>query len=215
MDLFMTPRHGEASAPSAMIELWHEWNSVSLSRCALSWPKKYRLDGAARRAAQVRASATLNIYLNPNGVVPTLVHEARSCLIVGDLPIPRRGVSRAPPHARNPYPRAQARMWLKAFDEVVHPAIRQASFELLYRPLLELMPPASSRRGSAGHPNPARAQRFRDAARALSTSRRSSKRCWSLQYDRPDGSRARTGRMACGGELQLGRRRHGAFHRTT
>jgi glutathione S-transferase len=65
----------------------------------------------------------------------------------------------------DPYARAQARTWLKIFDEVVHAALRQASFELLYRPLLAEMSSAELEERLALHPDPVRAQRFRDAAR--------------------------------------------------
>ena len=67
----------------------------------------------------------------------------------------------------DPYARAQARTWLKVFDDVVHPAIRQASFELLYRPLLARMPPAELEARLARHPDTGRAQSFRDAARGV------------------------------------------------
>lgn len=65
---------------------------------------------------------------------------------------------------REPYGRAKARMWLKLFDDAVHPALRQLSFELLYRPYLARMPRAELESRLARHPSPVRAQRFRSAA---------------------------------------------------
>jgi glutathione S-transferase len=105
------------------------------------------------------------LCLNPNGVVPTLVHDGKvvveSSVICQYLDETFPEPSLMPP---DPYARAQARIWLKLFDDVAHPAIRQASFELLYRPFLARMPAADLELLLARHPDPARAQRFRDAA---------------------------------------------------
>ena len=101
----------------------------------------------------------------------------------------------------DPYARAQARTWLKIFDDVVHAALRQASFELLYRPLLAEMPPAELEERLALHPNPVRAQRFRDAARGACrfrsdpTSRAflsaASSAAWMPRSNRTNGLQAR------------------------
>jgi glutathione S-transferase len=80
------------------------------------------------------------LSLNPNGVVPTLVHDGRVMLESSvicqylDETFPDPALMPA-----DPYARAQARTWLKIFDDVVHGALRQASFELLCRPLLAEM----------------------------------------------------------------------------
>jgi glutathione S-transferase len=98
-------------------------------------------------------------------VVPTLVHDGR-VLVESSVICEYLDETFAKPALmpQDPYSRAQARVWLKIFDDVAHPAIRQASFELLYRPLLAAMPPAELAARLARHPNPARAQRFREAA---------------------------------------------------
>lgn len=148
-----------------MIELWHEWNSVHsfkvrvvLAEKGLAWESR-RLE--LLKFEHLRAEY---LRLNPNGVVPTLLHDGRVitessviCQYLDDVfPSPR-----LLPH--DPYQRAQARMWLKIFDDVAHPAIRKASFELLYRPLLSGRPQGEVEGLLAAHPNAERAQAFRSA----------------------------------------------------
>src|SRR5262245_47546256 len=150
-----------------MIELWHEWNSVHSFKVRLVLAEK-ELAWTARRVELLKFEHLRPEYLclNPNGVVPTLVHDGKVVLESSvicqylDEVFPKPALM-----PLDPYARAQARTWLKVFDEVGHPAIRQASFELLYRPLLALMPPAELEARLARHPDPKRAQRFRDAAR--------------------------------------------------
>jgi glutathione S-transferase len=107
----------------------------------------------------------LYLALNPNGVVPTLVHGGR---VIFESSVICQYLDETFPEPalmpEDPYGRAQARTWLKVFDDIVHAALRKASFELLYRPLLAQMPTAELEKRLARHPNPIRAQRFRDAA---------------------------------------------------
>jgi len=152
-----------------MIELWHEWNSVQSFKVRVVLAEK-DLQWTARRVDLLKFEQLQPEYLclNPNGVVPTLVHDGK---VVLESSVICQYLDEAfPEPALMPlesYARAQARTWLKFFDEVAHPAIRQASFELLYRPHLALTPPAELETRLAHHPDQKRAQRFRDAARGL------------------------------------------------
>jgi glutathione S-transferase len=150
-----------------VIELWHDWNSVQSFKARVMLAEK-DLEWTARRVELLKFEHLQAEYLrlNPNGVVPTLVHDGKVVLESSvicqylDEAFPKPALM--PP---DPYARAQARTWLKMFDEVAHPAIRQASFELLYRPRLARIPPAELEARLARHPDQKRAQRFRDAAR--------------------------------------------------
>lgn len=150
-----------------MIELWHEWNSVQSFKVRAVLAEKH-LAWTAHPVELLKFEHLRPEYLslNPNGVVPTLVHDGHvvleSSVICQYLDEAFPEPALMPP---DPYSRAQARMWLKVFDEVAHPAIRQASFELLYRPHLARMPPGELEARLARHPSPMRAQRFREAAR--------------------------------------------------
>jgi glutathione S-transferase len=150
-----------------VLELWHEWNSVQSFKVRVVLAEK-DLAWTEHRIELLKFDHLQPQYLslNPNGVVPTLVHDGRVMLESSvicqylDETFPEPALMPG-----DPYTRAQARTWLKIFDDVVHAALRQASFELLYRPLLAEMPPAELEERLALHPNPIRAQRFRDGAR--------------------------------------------------
>src|SRR5882757_129324 len=152
-----------------MIELWHEWNSVQSFKVRVVLAEK-DLEWTARRVELLKFEHLRSEYLclNPNGVVPTLVHDGK---VVLESSVICQYLDEAfPEPALMPldfFARAQARTWLKFFDEVAHPAIRQASFELLYRPHLALIPPTELEARLAHHPNQKRAHSFRDAERGL------------------------------------------------
>lgn len=145
-----------------MIELWHEWNSVHSFKVRVVLAEK-NISWADRRLELLRFEHLRPEYLriNPNGVVPTLVHDGRAILESSvicqylDEEFPEPPLLPADAHGR-----ARARAWLKYFDDVVHPALRTASFELLYQPLLKRMKPEELRARLASHPDPARARAF-------------------------------------------------------
>jgi glutathione S-transferase len=148
-----------------VIELFHEWNSVHSFKVRVVLSEK-NLAWADRRLELLRFEHLRPEYLklNPNGVVPTLVHDGKVifessviCQYVDEV------FPRPPLLPSEPFPRARARAWLKTFDDVVHPAIRRASFELLYRPLLKAKVREEVERLLASHPDPARAHAFRNA----------------------------------------------------
>lgn len=149
------------------IDLWHEWNSVQafkvrvvLAENALAWTE-HRIELLRFEHLQPDYLA-----LNPNGVVPTLVHDGKVLL---ESSVICQYLDEVFPTAalmpRDPYLRARARIWLKFFDDVAHHPLRQISFELMYRPILARMPEAELQEHLSRHPNPVRAARFRAAAR--------------------------------------------------
>src|SRR6187401_214580 len=153
-----------------MIELWHEWNSVQSFKVRLVLAEK-KLSWTAHQVELLKFEHLQPDYLrlNPNGVVPTLVHDGQvfleSSVICQYLDENFAEPTLTP---NDPYARAQARIWLKFFDEVVHQFIRQASFELLYRPFLTTLSTAELESLLALHPDPKRATRFRTAAGGVS-----------------------------------------------
>lgn len=149
------------------IELWHEWNSVQSFKVRVVLAEK-KLSWTEHRVELLKFEHLQPEYLilNPNGVVPTLVHDEK---VVFESSVICQYLDEAFPNPslmpQEPYARAQARVWLKLFDETVHQPLRQISFELLYRPLLAQMPPSELDQRLSHHPNAVRAQRYRDAAR--------------------------------------------------
>jgi glutathione S-transferase len=148
-----------------VIELWHEWNSVHSFKVRVVLAEK-RLDWTDRRIELLKFEHLRPEYLklNPNGLVPTLVDGGR---VILESTVICQYLDEAFPEPAllpaDPYGRARARVWLKYFDDFVHPAVRAASFRLLYRPLLAALPRAELMSRLAAHPDPARARAFLDA----------------------------------------------------
>jgi glutathione S-transferase len=175
-----------------MLELWHEWNSVHSFKVRVVLAEK-DLQWTSHRVELLKFEHLRPEYLrlNPNGVVPTLRHDGRVVLESSvicqylDETFPQPPL--LPPE---PDGRARPRAWLKYFDDVLHPALRAASFELLYRPLLAALPRAELERRAAAHPVPARARAGVPRARAAEA-RRSRRRLRGR--DREDRARAQRG----------------------
>ena len=76
------------------------------------------------------------LLLNPNGVVPTLIHDGEplieSSVIVEYLDEIFPEPSLAP---REPLARARLRVWMRYMEEVPTPAVRVPSFNQVFRPL--------------------------------------------------------------------------------
>ena len=164
-----------------MIELWHEWNSVQSFKVRIVLAEK-QLDWTARRVDLLKFEHLRPEYLrlNPNGVVPTLVHDGHGCSNHRWSANTWTRRPRARPHARESLSARSGTHVVEGFRRGRASSDPTSEFQLLYRPLLELMPPAEFEARVAGHPN--RHARSVSGMRraALSTSRQSSKQCWSF-----------------------------------
>jgi glutathione S-transferase len=149
-----------------VLELWHEWNSVHSFKVRLVLAEK-RLPWVDHRLELLKFEHLRRDYLqlNPNGVVPTLVHDGEpvfeSSIICQYLDEAFSEVPLLPPGALQ---RARALAWLKYFDDRVHAPIRRASFELLYRPELANIDRSLLEQRLLAHPDQRRARSFLDAA---------------------------------------------------
>lgn len=149
-----------------MLELWHEWNSVHSFKVRNVLAEK-QLEWTEHRVELLKLEQLRPEYLklNPNAVVPTLVHDGRpvyeSSIICEylDEVFPRQPLMPKDPHAR-----AEARRWFRYHDEVAHPALRKVSLQLMFKPVLAKAPldEDTLRR----HPNPERARGLRESATA-------------------------------------------------
>jgi glutathione S-transferase len=120
-----------------MLELFHSVNSV----CA----QKVRVALNEKQLPYVDHTMTLRgdqfepayLKLNPNGVVPTLIHdgepvvESSVILYYLDEAFPAHSLMPASPHAR-----ARTRMFNKLIDEYVHNACMIVTFATAFRPAL-------------------------------------------------------------------------------
>lgn len=153
------------ATPSAL-ELWHEWNSVHSFKVRIVLAEK-GLAWTSHRVELLELEHVEPAYLaiNPDGVVPTLVHGGRR--LYDSSPICEYLDETFPePRLMPPEPgrRLEARRWLKYHDDVAHAALRDASFQLLYKPYLARMPRAELEALVARHPRPERRRKFLDGA---------------------------------------------------
>lgn len=114
-----------------MLELYNFSQSTCSLKVRICFAEK-QLDWADRRLVSRDHDHLSDWYLklNPNGVVPTLVHDGRavfeSSVIMGYLEEVFPEISLAPADA---YERAQMRSWIAYVDQVTTPAIRYPSFQ--------------------------------------------------------------------------------------
>ena len=151
-----------------MLELYHDWDSlmsfkvrVCLAEKGLPWTS---------RLIQLTRFEHLNekyLQLNPNGVVPTLVHDGESMIessVINEylddaFPIPTL-------RPTDLLERSRVRSWVKYGDDVLHHCVRPATFELMIKPRLKLYTSVELEELIASHPQPNRADAYRKAAAA-------------------------------------------------
>jgi glutathione S-transferase len=100
--------------------------------------------------------------LNPNHVVPTLVHDGRvvieSTLIIEYLDEAFPAPALMP---TDPYLRAQARLWMKKIDDYLHAACSTVTFAIAFRRVLMKKTPEELEARFAAMPDPAYRERQR------------------------------------------------------
>jgi glutathione S-transferase len=121
-----------------MLTLYHAGPSVSAIKVRLVLHEK-NLPWQSKLVHVHRGEQFSAEYrkLNPNAVVPTLVHDERpiveSTVIIEYLD----DVFPAPPLLpRDPYRKALARLWMKKVDDYLHAACNALTFAIAFRPIL-------------------------------------------------------------------------------
>jgi glutathione S-transferase len=151
-----------------MLELYHDWRSFCSVKVRLCLAEK-GLPWESRVVNLTNLEQTRPEYLalNPNGVVPTLVHDGvpihESTIINEYLEEVFPAVPLMP---KDPVARARARFWVKYEDDVLHPSVRPATFALFMAPQLARLSDAELAQRVAQHPNRQRAQELAAAARS-------------------------------------------------
>lgn len=151
-----------------MLELYHDWRSFCSIKVRLCLAEK-RLPWESRFVDLMKLEHTRPEYLalNPNGVVPTLVHDGvpihESTLINEYLD---EVFPETPLMPEDPVERARARFWVKYEDDVLHPAIRPATFAMMMAPELVERSDAELAAMVEAHPNKQRAEELVRAARS-------------------------------------------------
>ncbi|MFT4267415.1 MAG: glutathione S-transferase family protein [Xenophilus sp.] len=127
-----------------MLELYHAWVSTCSQRVRMALHEK-GLDWQDRclslRDGEHLGAAYLR--LNPNGVVPTLVHDGQP---IGDSTVIMEYLedvfAQRPLRPAQPLARARMRMWQQYLDEVATPATRVPSFQQSFGHAARAMSPA-------------------------------------------------------------------------
>lgn len=149
-----------------MLELYHDWDSLCSYKVRVCLAEK-DLDYAERLVSLARFENLQPGYLalNPNGVVPTLVHDGKvileSSMINEYLDDVFPDLSLRP---ADPVERAKMRIWVKYEDDVVHHAVRPATFQLMLKLRVKRLAPGEIEDLMASHPMPERAHAYRSWA---------------------------------------------------
>jgi glutathione S-transferase len=146
-----------------MLELYHTVNSVcaqkvrvELEEKALDWKSHLMtLRGDQFEAAYLK--------LNPNGVVPTLIHDGRPII---ESSVILYYLEECFPHARlmpeDPMARATVRLFNKLIDEYVHDACTVVTFAIAFRSRFQKMNPTDLDSYLSHAPNQKRSDHKRD-----------------------------------------------------
>src|SRR5262245_34508637 len=151
-----------------MLELYHDWRSFCSIKVRLCLAEK-GLPWESRVIDLMKLEHTTPAYLklNPNGVVPTLVHDGtplHESTIINEY---LNDVFPAVPLMPDvPGARGWARFGVKFADAVWHQSVWPAALALMMSPELARLSDRQLDDLVAAHPNKQRAEAFRRAARA-------------------------------------------------
>lgn len=151
-----------------MLELYHDWRSFCSIKVRLCLAEK-GLAWESRHVDLMNLEHTKPEYLklNPNGVVPTLVHDG---VAVHESTIINEYLDEVFPEIplmpADPIAKARTRFWVKFEDDVLHPAIRPTTFAIMMSPELAKRSDKELDELVNSHPNRQRAEEYRRAARA-------------------------------------------------
>jgi len=115
-----------------MLYLYHGTTSVCAIKARLTlFEKGLKWDGEILDLHRGDQHRPEYLKLNPNGVVPTLVHDGKviieSTLIIEYLD---EVFPDTPLMPTDPYERAQARLWMKKIDDYLHAACSTVTFAI-------------------------------------------------------------------------------------
>lgn len=147
-----------------MYELYHDWDAFCCIKVRFCLAEK-GVAWTSRHVDLQRMEQLSPAYLtvNPNGVVPTLVHDARAIFessIINEYLEERHPAPRLLPD--DPVARAQARFWVKFEDDVLHPAVKGPTYQLMLRQSFAKLPRTLIEERIAQAPTPQKAEFLRN-----------------------------------------------------
>lgn len=152
--------------PAPVLELYHFRDSVCSFKVRLCLAEK-GLTWADRHVDLLKFEHLQPAYLalNPNGVVPTLVHHGRAIIESSAINEYLDEVFPSPPlKPADPAARVDMRAWVKFEDDVLHPAVRPGTFNLMLKSVVRGLGEQELQEMVAAHPQPEVAQDWLRAA---------------------------------------------------
>lgn len=149
-----------------MLTLYHDWDSLMSFKVRACLEEK-DLEWQGERVVLRNFDHLQPNYLeiNPNGVVPTLVHDDQ---VIVESSVINEYLDEVFPQAKlmpeTAKDRARIRSWVKYGDDVIHHSVRPATFNLMIRQGLKNLSPEQMDERIRNHPIPARADAFRKLA---------------------------------------------------
>jgi glutathione S-transferase len=152
-----------------MFELYHDWDAFCCIKVRFCLAEK----GVAWTGHHVdlqRMEQLTPQYLavNPRGVVPAVRHDGRiiveSSIINEYIDEYFEGPSLSP---SAPFERAQMRLWIRFEEDILHPAVRGPTYQLMLRRAFATMPADLIEQRIALSPTAEKAARLREASNGL------------------------------------------------
>jgi len=149
-----------------MLALYHDWDSLCSFKVRVCLAEK-GLDWTERLVRLETFDHLKPDYLriNPNAVVPALDHDGRIVVESSVINEYLDDVFPAPAlRPADPYERARMRIWVKYQDDVIHHAVRPATFQLMIKLRVRRLGRDKVEELVRNHPMPERAVAYRDWA---------------------------------------------------
>lgn len=147
--------------------LYHYWDSVCSYKVRMCLEEKGLMwTGAHVDLLKFEHLRPDYLALNPNGVVPTLMHDGK---VVQESSVINEYLDKVFPETtlvpRDAYWRARMRIWVKYEDDVIHPSVRPGTFNLMIKSVVSRMSDRDLAAFVAAHPKPDVAADWVKAAR--------------------------------------------------
>ncbi len=147
-----------------MLELYHDADSIMSFKVRFCLAEK-NLDWQSHRIVLGKFENLSPQYLalNPNGVVPTLVHDGT---VITESTVINEYIDEVfpdpPLKPELAVDRARMRIWTKYQDDVIHHSVRPATFQLMIKQRFKGLSEQEMDRKVARHPMPERRKAYRE-----------------------------------------------------
>jgi glutathione S-transferase len=148
-----------------MLTLYHDWDAFCCIKVRFCLAEKsIPWSGRIVDLQKLEQMHPDYLALNSNGVVPTLVHGDQ---IITESSVINEYLEEVFPQVRlapiDPVERAQMRVWVKFEDDVLHPAVKLPTYQLMMRHAFAKLPRELVEQRIAAAPTKVQAEKLRSA----------------------------------------------------